>query len=287
LQRRSGIWQNAGKNLRVESVTTGAIAPNIENVTSTTIAVTGLLPDVNNAPYKVNYTIDASGQITVDVAYEAREAAPPRGDTTVGAQGEAQTGEGRGRGERRGRGRGRGRGQQDTGVPMLPRFGTLWTLAGQFDQITWYGRGPEPTYSDRRQAPLGVYGGPVADQYVSYSRPQENSNKVDVRWVAVTSTSGTGLLAKAEMRIDESGQPAGALSVAASRFSKGQMENAEYDFQLSDEKKTFLNIDLAQMGVGGNDSWGAYPLEQYLLRNRDYKYRYTIRGIDQPPSAVE
>jgi beta-galactosidase len=65
------------------------------------------------------------------------------------------------------------------------------------------------------------------------------------------------------------------------------MENAEYDFQLSDEKKTFLNLDFAQMGVGGNDSWGALPMDAYLLRNRPYKYRFTIRGIDQPPSALE
>jgi beta-galactosidase len=89
------------------------------------------------------------------------------------------------------------------------------------------------------------------------------------------------------MHLDENSEPAGALSVAASRFGKEQLENAEYDFQLSDERKTFLNIDVAQLGIGGNDSWGSYPEEPYILRNRDYKYRFTIRGIDQPPVVVE
>ena len=64
-----------------------------------------------------------------------------------------------------------------------------WILDGSLNQITWYGRGPEPTYSDRKQAPLGVYSSSVADQFVRYFRPQENSNKVDVRWVAVTNPS--------------------------------------------------------------------------------------------------
>jgi beta-galactosidase len=274
LQRRSGVWRDVGQNLRVESVVASAIAANIDDVLATTIQVQGKLPAVNDAPYNIGYTVDATGQITVDIAYEARQADP------------AAAGDALATGEQRGDRRGRGRGQTQ-GVPMLPRFGTLWTLGGQFNQITWYGRGPEPTYSDRKQAPLGVYGGSVADQYVSYSRPQENGNKVDVRWVAVTSPSGTGLLARAPMRLDENNEPAGALSIAASRFGKEQMENAEFDFQLSDEHKTFLNIDLAQMGVGGNDSWGALPEEPYLLRNRDYKYRFTIRGIDQPPVVLE
>jgi beta-galactosidase len=275
LQRRSGVWRDAGKNFRVSSVNAEPVGPKPEGVAATKIKVQGVLPDVNNAPYTITYDVDATGQVVVGIAYAAREADSPRGEV-----------DGPGRGDGRGRGRGRGRGGPQ-GVPILPRFGTLFTLPGQLDQITWYGRGPEPTYSDRKQAPLGVYGGSVAQQYVSYSRPQENGNKVDVRWVAVTSTSGPGLLAKGLMGVDENGEPTGALSVAASRFSKEQMENAEYDFQLSDERKTFLNVDLAQLGVGGNDSWGSLPEEPYILRNRDYKYQFMIRGIDQPPAIVE
>jgi beta-galactosidase len=157
---------------------------------------------------------------------------------------------------------------------MLPRFGTLWTLDGSLDRITWYGRGPWPTYSDRRQAPIGIYGGSVADQFVHYFRPQENSNKADVRWVAVTNASGTGLLARGEPH----------LSVGISEFDKDQMENARYDFELQRRNRTYLNLDLLQMGVGGNDSWGATAMRPYLPQNQDYSYRFSIRGIDQPPA---
>jgi beta-galactosidase len=237
---------------------------------------------VNNAPYNIAYTVDAMGQVSVDIAYEPREAPRPESarDGEAAARGDQPRGDGRGRG------RGRGRGQQQ-GVPNLGRFGTLWQLAAQFDHMAWYGRGPEPTYSDRKQAPLGIYSGKVADQYVGYFRPQENSNKVDVRWVAVTNGTGIGLLATAPMRIDESGDPAGALSVDARHYSTDQLEAADYDFQLSPERKTYLNLDHVQMGVGGNDSWGAPPMPAYLLPNREYKYSFSIRGIDQPPSALD
>jgi beta-galactosidase len=156
---------------------------------------------------------------------------------------------------------------------MLFRFGSEWILDGSLNQIAWYGRGPQPTYSDRKQAPLGIYSGSVADQFVRYFRPQENSNKVDVRWVAVTNPSGIGLLA--------TGDP--VLSVGVSEFSKSQMERALYDFQLERRNRTYLNLDLLQMGVGGNDSWGATAMDDYLPPNKPYHYKFTIRGIDQPP----
>jgi beta-galactosidase len=291
----SRVWRDAGRNLRVQSIDVaeqaGAPEGPARGIPTASIRVAGQLPDVNNAPYNIGYTIDATGLVTIDVSYERREAptaqnaerGQPAGSPATAVEQDA--GRGQGRGQRRGRGR-RGRGQSD-GVPMLPRFGTLWTLARQFDQITWYGRGPHPTYSDLRQAPLGIYSGAVADQYIPYSRPQENGNKVDVRWVAVTSTSGTGLLAKAEVITDEAGIRSGGLSVGASHFSKEQMDVAEYDFQLAPERRTYLNLDAVQMGVGGNNSWGALPLPDYLLPNRDYRYRYTIRGIDQPPVVVD
>jgi beta-galactosidase len=280
----SRVWRDAWKNLRLESV-------NVEEATdaspaAATVRVAGILPDVGNAPYNITYGIDATGLVAIDISYERREPPPPAAAESDGRRGE------NGQPQRRGRGRrGRGRGQM-SGVPMLPRFGSLWTLNGQYDQVTWYGRGPQPTYSDRTQAPFGVYGGSVAEQYVPYSRPQENTNWVDVRWVAVTSASGPGLLATAEANLDATGVRTGGLSVGVSPFSKEQMDGPEgsiieYDFQLAAEHRTYLNLDAAQMGVGGNNSWGLLPLPEYLLPNRDYRYRYTIRGIDQPPVIVE
>lgn len=262
LADKSAVWRDAGRDWRVSEVKVNA--DGLKKLPKTvTIAASGKLPAVGDAPYTATYTVSPSGEIAVDVRYQATE--PEKGS---------------GKGSRK-----------EQKVPLLPRFGMLWTLAGQLDQVTWYGRGPEPSYSDRREVPLGVFSGAVADQYVSYSRPQENTNWVDVRWVAVTSTSGTGLLATMMPPADDA-KADGALardglSVGVSRVSKAQMADAEYDFQLQPENRTYLNLDGAQMGVGGNDSWGALPMDDYLLRNRDYHYRYTIRGIDQPPVIVK
>jgi beta-galactosidase len=198
----------------------------------------GRLEDVGDAPYSVAYSVDATGKIIVSVSYEPND-------------------------------------QDD--APMLPRFGTLWTLDGSYNQITWYGRGPQPTYSDRKQAPLGIYSGSARDQFVHYFRPQESSNKSDVRWVAVTNPSGIGLLA--------TGSP--TLSVGVSEFDNRQMEAARYDFELQRRNRTYLNLDMLQMGVGGNDSWGSTAMHPYLPQNHDYEYSFTIRGIDQPPAMRE
>jgi beta-galactosidase len=198
------------------------------------IRYSGRLATLGNTKYEISYDVDATGLVTIEIRYEPTD---------------------------------------EKAAPMLPRFGTLWTLNGSLDQVTWYGRGPWPTYSDRKQAPIGIYSGPVADQFIHYSRPQENCNKVDVRWVAVTNSSGVGLLA--------TGRP--ALSVGISEFSAEQMEKADYDFQLEPHNRTYLNLDLVQMGVGGNDSWGSTAMPAYLLPNQHYHYEFTIRGIDQPP----
>lgn len=264
LPDKSAVWRDAGRNWKVAKVDVDASGPK-DSPKSVTVRANGELPDVNNAPLTATYTIDPYGAVIVDVSYQARES-----DKEAAKAGS----------------------RKKPSVPMLPRLGMLWTLAGQLDQVTWYGRGPQPTYSDRREVPLGVFGGSVAEQYVSYSRPQENSNWVDVRWVAVTSTSGTGLLASMLPAEGDAKDSPGSLardglSVGVSRISKAQLADAEYDFQLKPENRTYLNVDGAQMGVGGNDSWGALPMDDYLLPNRDYHYRYSIRGIDQPPVIVK
>lgn len=196
------------------------------------------LPTVGDAPYNTRYTVDAAGVIDVAIDYTPK---------------------------------------RTSAAPMLPRFGTLWTLDGSLNQVTWYGRGPWPTYSDRKQAPFGIYAGSVADQFVHFFRPQENSNKVDVRWVAVTNPSGSGLLAI--------GAP--SLSVGVSEFDKDQMERSLYDFQMENRNRTYLNLDLVQMGLGGIDSWGQTAMRPYLVPNHDYSYHFMVRGIDQPPAVPE
>lgn len=237
LPQKLRIWRDAGRNFLVDDVAVN-LAEDDATGKQATIRFQGRLVSVGDATYDVAYRVNSAGVVDVDIRYSPRNR---------------------------------------SAAPMLPRFGTLWKLDGSLDQVTWYGRGSWPTYIDRKQAPLGIYSGSVADQFVRYFRPQENSNKVDVRWVAVTNASGCGILA--------TGDP--ALSVGVSEFDKRQMERSLYDFQLKSSNRTYLNLDLIQMGVGGNDSWGATAMPQYLPKNQPYQYSFTIRGVDQPPAIID
>jgi beta-galactosidase len=157
-------------------------------------------------------------------------------------------------------------------LAMLPRVGTALVVASGLDRLEWYGRGPADTYSDRQFEPVGVYRSTVAEQFVDYSRPQEHGNKTDVRWVRLTNADGVGLEAL--------GDP--VLSVEASHSTADDLEAASYSFQLPARPQIFLNLDLAQMGVGGIDSWSrnAYPLEAYRLPpDKPYAYRYRLRPV--------
>jgi len=141
------------------------------------------------------------------------------------------------------------------------------------ESLTWYGRGPIETYIDREFERIGVYKSTVAREWVEYMRPQENGNKTDVRWVALTNLQGVGLLAV--------GAP--ALSVAARHFTKDDMERAGYTFQMQSHPETFLNLDWKQMGVGGIDSWSfnALPMQPYRIpSDKPHSYRYRLSPVE-------
>ncbi len=160
-----------------------------------------------------------------------------------------------------------------TSIPMMPRFGTELILSPGLEYISWYGRGPAPTYIDRNYERVGVYTSTVEEEWYEFSRPQENSNKTDVRWIALTDKDGIGLLAV--------GSP--LLSVSAYHTSKEAMEAEDYTYQLPQNKQVWLNLDFKQMGVGGVDSWSerAFPLPQYRIdANRSYTYRYRLSPIE-------
>jgi beta-galactosidase len=159
---------------------------------------------------------------------------------------------------------------------MMPRFGMELVASPGLEKMTWYGRGPASTYVDRQFERVSVYSSTVAEEWVDYSRPQENGNKTDVRWVALTNDSGIGLLAE--------GMP--LLSVAAHHVRKDDIEGASYSFELPRRPETYLNLDLAQMGVGGIDSWSpnAYPMEPYRIpSDRPYSYKYRLRPLASGP----
>jgi beta-galactosidase len=157
----------------------------------------------------------------------------------------------------------------DKDLPIIPRVGTEWILPMSIDQIRWYGRGPDPTYSDRKWERVGRYETTVMESWFDYSKPQENGNKVDVRWIELTDAMGVGL------RITGTG----LLSCNALPFSKEDIDAKDYSWQLPAFESVYLNIDLAQMGVAGDNSWGLACHPEHRLTERSYEYTYTIEPV--------
>ena len=153
-------------------------------------------------------------------------------------------------------------------LPLLPRIGMLWVLSPELNRIRWYGPGPNPTYSDRNFERLGIWESTVLNDWIDYSRPQENGNKVGVRWMEMTDGAGAGLRFEAL-----GGSP---LSINALPWPASRLRATDYSWQLPRPDATYLNIDFAQMGVGGDNSWGATAHEGYQLSAREYAYRYRV-----------
>jgi beta-galactosidase len=153
-------------------------------------------------------------------------------------------------------------------MPNLPRFGMQLAIGGEFDTMTWYGRGPHETYWDRKTgAAVGVYSGKVEELIHEYVRPQENGNRTDVRWATLTNDDGVGLLAV--------GMP--LLSVSAWPYTMDDLEKAKHIHELPRSGNVTLNLDYKQMGVGGDDSWGATTHPEYLLGAKPYQYSFRLR----------
>jgi beta-galactosidase len=160
-------------------------------------------------------------------------------------------------------------------LPEMPRFGSIMTLSREYDNFTWYGRGPWENYTDRNTASLiGVYSSKVADQYTPYTRPQENGYKTDVRWLTLTNNNGDGI------RI-EGMQPlcVSALNNFPEDFDPGLTKKYRHINDITPRREVVLCVDLAQRGVGGDNSWGAYPHKQYRLEAKEYSYGFVIRPV--------
>jgi beta-galactosidase len=156
-------------------------------------------------------------------------------------------------------------------LPELPRFGMQMAVPATLGTMTWYGRGPHETYWDRKTgAAVGRYSGQVEDLIHDYVRPQENGNRTDVRWVTLTDAAGTGLLAV--------GQP--HLSVSAWPYTMEDLEAATHVHELPRRDTITLNLDHRQMGVGGDDGWGARPHPEYTLEAKPYRYRFRLRAYE-------
>lgn len=162
-------------------------------------------------------------------------------------------------------------------VPELMRFGTTIPMPKSYDNFTWFGRGPWENYSDRKDASfMGIHSGKVADQYFPYIRPQESGNKTDVRWATLTDADGYGLKVTGENLLNVS-----ALNVTPSDLDPGTNKHNMHNSDIwPDRNFVFFNIDLAQRGLGGDDSWGRGPHKQYLLPGGEtYTYTYYLSPV--------
>ncbi len=164
-----------------------------------------------------------------------------------------------------------------------PRVGLLVVLNKNLDQISWYGRGPHESYWDRKSgAPIGLYSGKVADQYWPYIRPQENGNKTDVRWFKLLDKKRNyGFTIKGLPTVDFSVHHQVMEDFESLERTDGRHRDAEtvknrHTTDVIPRDLTSLNIDYKQMGVGGDNSWGARPHPEYTLDKMVYEFSFLI-----------
>jgi beta-galactosidase len=191
------------------------------------ITTESAIPVGTNSTYKTIYTVYGNGDIIIDSTFT------PAGDN----------------------------------LPDLPRFGMQMAVPGRFNNLTWLGRGPQENYWDRKTgAAFGLYSGNVNNLIHLYVRPQENGNRSDVRWMALTAPEGVGLVAVGMPTIDVSAWP----------FTMQELEKAKHIHELPHRDTITVNLDYKQMGVGGDDSWGARTHPEYTLPAKSYHYRLRL-----------
>ncbi|MCE5331205.1 MAG: DUF4981 domain-containing protein [Bacteroidales bacterium] len=202
----------------------------------TSVVANLVLNDVASA-YTITYTLDADGSLTIISSYKAGT----------------------------------------NKLPEMPRFGMIFTLNKSFDNFEYYGRGPWENYADRNTASFkGIYQSKVADQYVPYTRPQENGYKTDIRWLTLTDNSGNGIQITGLQPLGVS-----ALNNYPEDFDPGLTKKYRHINDITPRNEVVVCVDLAQRGVGGDNSWGALPHDQYRLQGKEYSYGFVIKPISQ------
>ncbi|MEO6523302.1 MAG: glycoside hydrolase family 2 TIM barrel-domain containing protein [Mucilaginibacter sp.] len=166
-----------------------------------------------------------------------------------------------------------------SGLPNIPKVGMQCGIVRGYDEVSWYGRGLMENYIDRKTGfPVGIYSQPIATFDEPYVVPQENGNRTDVRWMYLSDKVNNGLLVVADS----------LLSMSAWPYSEKNIVAARHTNKLKDAGYLTLNIDLIQMGVGGNDSWSelAAPLPEYQIPAKPYRYSFYILPVKNKPADV-
>ena len=207
----------------------------VEEKGNTVVVTADLFLKDINSDYQLVYTMNGDGSLKVDVSYKAGS----------------------------------------DKLPDMPRFGMVVRLSGDYDQFSYYGRGPWENYNDRNSASfLGIYNSDVADQYYPYIRPQENGYKTDIRWMALTNKEGAGLKVEGLQALSGS-----ALHFESADFDAGLTKKQRHAADVHPRSDVFLHIDLEQCGVGGDNSWGAWTHKQYRLEEKAYSYSFVLKPV--------
>ena len=156
----------------------------------------------------------------------------------------------------------------------MPEFGVIFKFNADYDRVEWYGLGEAETYSDRKKgAKLGIYANKVADNIARYMVPQECGAKEEVRWAKVTDRKGRGML----FEMDKNNGP---MMFSALPYTPHEMENAMHPYELPEVHYTVVRVAKDQMGVGGDDSWGARTHEEYLLKtDKKMEFSFVFKGL--------
>ena len=155
-------------------------------------------------------------------------------------------------------------------LPNMLDFGMIFKMPSKYENLTWFGRGEQENYCDRNKgARLGIHSNKVIDNVSQYVIPQECGNKTDVKWAKITDNFGNGLLVSGDN-----------FEFSALPYTPHELENAYHHYELPQVHYTVIRTSLMNIGVGGDDSWGAMPYEEYLIpSNNDMSFEFTIKGI--------
>ena len=184
-----------------------------------------------------------------------------------------------------------------TAIPLIPKFGMRMRLPAAYNQVRYYGRGPWENYPDRQSsALLGRYSQQVSEQYhYGYVRTQESGNHGGLRWLRLLDEGGNGLEMTAAEPFAASALPLSLRDLdvayldggAASRNHSGQFGAAQHSLELKAKAfenrrslgTTYVHVDQAQMGVGGINSWGEWPLKEYRIPAAPRCFRFHLRPV--------
>ena len=169
-------------------------------------------------------------------------------------------------------------------LPQIPRVGMRVILKGQYENMTWFGRGPHENYADRKlSADVDLYSATVWEQFYAYVRPQETANKCDVRWASLQDKEGNGLMVSGAKPLSVS-----ALNVTDEDLSYViSTVKRKHGGSIQKRDLVWFNIDYKQQGVGGDNTWGAPVHQPFLIPAKDINYNFTIMPISSKDNLVK